>query len=63
MSEGVLMKTTAGGVSSMFKRVLGGSSMFVTDYSYEESFGYGRVAFAEVKIYLNHFIFRTHHRK
>jgi len=49
MTEGVEMEThTAGGVGSAFKRFLGGSSIFVTDYSYVEETGYGRVAFAEV---------------
>jgi uncharacterized protein (AIM24 family) len=41
---------TGGGASSMFKRFMGGSSLFVTDYTYEEASGYGRVAFAEVGI-------------
>ena len=53
MTEGVEMEThSAGGVSSMFKRFIGGSSLFVTDYSYTETEGFGRVAFAEVFIFI-----------
>lgn len=38
MTEGVSMEThTGGGVGSMFGRLMGGSSLFVTDYTYEES--------------------------
>ena len=49
MTEGVTMTTTTGGgMMSMFKRFAGGSSLFVTDYTYDEDKGYGRVAFAEV---------------
>jgi uncharacterized protein (AIM24 family) len=57
MTEGVNMEThTGGGVGSMFNRFFGGSSLFVTDYTYGEETGYGRVAFAEVllPIYQRH---------
>ena len=50
MTEGVNMQThTGGGAGSMFNRFLGGSSLFVTDYTYDETEGFGRVAFAEVQ--------------
>jgi uncharacterized protein (AIM24 family) len=53
---------TAGGIGSAFKRFLGGSSLFVTDYTYTEEEGYGRVAFAEVNRY-NIYFFRHFHQK
>lgn len=59
MTEGVNMEThTGGGAGSMFNRFLGGSSLFVTDYTYEETEGFGRVAFAEVDFhfYVRHFL-------
>jgi uncharacterized protein (AIM24 family) len=46
---------TSGGLGSMFKRLMGGSSMFVTDYTYSETEGFGRVAFAEVFLLKNYF--------
>lgn len=49
MTEGVEMKThSVGGFGGVFRRMVSGSSLFMTDYTYEEADGYGRVAFAEV---------------
>ena len=49
MTGGVEMNThtAGGGIGGIFKRLIGGSSMFVTDYTYNQAEGFGRVAFAE----------------
>lgn len=38
---------TGGGFKGILKRLATGSSVFVTDYTYTQKEGYGRVAFAE----------------
>ena len=42
---------TAGGAVNAMKRWFSGSSLFITDYTFEGHDGYGRIAFSEVKLF------------
>ncbi len=47
LTEGIEYNTITGGFMSSFKRLFSGSTLFMTEYYYKYTKGFGRVAFSE----------------